>query len=40
MKGCNIWNSKTKMVAYGQDLVFREVKYVVKQEPLPKGKEA
>jgi hypothetical protein len=30
LKGYNIWNLETKKVVYSQDVVFREMKYVVK----------
>ena len=39
LKGYNIWNPKTRKVVYSQDVVFSEVKYVVKHEVLPKEPE-
>jgi hypothetical protein len=35
LKVYNIWNPKTKKVVYSLDVVFREMKDVVKQEVLP-----
>jgi hypothetical protein len=35
VKGYNIWNQETKKNVYIRDVVFREVKYVSKQEFLP-----
>ena len=32
MKGYNLWKQETKKTIYSQDIVFREVKYVPKQE--------
>ena len=39
MKGYKLWNPKTRKVAYSRDVVFREVKDVVKHEVLPKEPE-
>ena len=39
VKGYKIWNPKTKKIVYSQDVVFREVKYVSKQEFLPRQEE-
>jgi hypothetical protein len=39
LKGYNIWNQETKKVVYSQDVVFREMKDVVKQEVLPSKEE-
>ena len=36
LKGYKIWNLETRKVVYSQDVVFREVKYVVKHETIPK----
>ena len=36
VKGYKIWNPETKKIVYSQDVVFREVKYVPKQEFLPR----
>ena len=38
-KGYKFWNPKTKKVVYIQDVVFREIKYVVKQDVLPSKEE-
>jgi hypothetical protein len=35
VKGYKLWNPKTKKTVYSQDVVFREVKDVSKQEFLP-----
>jgi hypothetical protein len=35
LKGYNLWNPKTKKVVYRRDVVFREMKDVVKHEVLP-----
>jgi hypothetical protein len=35
IKGYNLWNPETKKVVYSRDVVFREMKYVVKHEVLP-----
>jgi len=39
LKGYNIWNLETRKVMYSGDLVFREVKYIIKHEVLPKELE-
>jgi hypothetical protein len=39
LKGYKIWNPETKKVVYSQDVVFREMKDVVKQEVLPSKEE-
>jgi hypothetical protein len=39
MKGYNIWNQETDKVVYSRDVVFREMKDVVKQEVLPRKEE-
>jgi hypothetical protein len=36
LKSYNIWNLKTKKVVYSRDVVFREIKDVVKHKVLPK----
>ena len=36
LKGYKLWNPETRKVVYSQDVVFREVKDVVKHEVLPK----
>jgi hypothetical protein len=38
-KGYKIWNPETKKVVYSRDVVFREMKDVVKQEVLPSKEE-
>jgi hypothetical protein len=38
IKGYKLWNPVTKNTVYNQDVVFREVKYVPKQEVVPKEK--
>ena len=35
VKGYKLWNPETKKIVYSQDVVFREVKDVSKQEFLP-----
>jgi hypothetical protein len=35
VKGYNLWNLETNKIVYSQDIGFREVKYVSKQEFLP-----
>ena len=35
VKGYKLWNLKTKKIVYSRDVVFREVKYVSKQEFPP-----
>jgi hypothetical protein len=39
LKGYQIWNPKTKKVVYRRDVVFREMKDVVKKEVLPSKEE-
>ena len=39
MKCYKIWNLETKKTVYSQDVVFREVKDVSKQEFLPRKEE-
>jgi hypothetical protein len=39
LKGYKLWNLETKKVVYSRDVVFREIKYVFKQEALPKVEE-
>jgi hypothetical protein len=39
LKGYKIWNPETKKVVYSQDVVFREIKDVFKQEVLPREEE-
>ena len=39
LKGYKIWNPETRKVVYIQDVVFREVKFIVKHEVLPKELE-
>ena len=39
MKGYKIWNLVTKKNVYSQDVVFREVKEVPRQEVTPMEKE-
>jgi len=39
LKGYKIWNLETRKVVYRPDMVFREVKYVIKREVLPKEPE-
>jgi hypothetical protein len=39
LKGYNIWNPETKKLVYSRDVVFREMKDVVKQEVLPSKEE-
>jgi hypothetical protein len=39
VKGNKLWNPKTKKIVYSQDVVFREVKDVSKQEFLPRKEE-
>ena len=36
LKGYKLWNSETRKVVYNQDVVFRELKYVVKHVVLAK----
>jgi hypothetical protein len=39
LKGYKLWNPKTKKVVYSRDVIFREMKDVVKQEVLPNKEE-
>ena len=39
LKGYKLWNPETRKVVYSRDVVFREVKDVVKHEFLPKEPE-
>jgi hypothetical protein len=39
LKGYNLWNPENKKVVYSRDVVFREIKDVVKQEALPSKEE-
>jgi hypothetical protein len=39
LKGYKIWNPETKKVVYKRDVVFREMKDVVKHEVLPSKEE-
>ena len=39
LKGYIIWNIETKKVVYSRDVVFREIKDVVKQEVLLRNEE-
>jgi hypothetical protein len=39
LKGYKLWNLETKKVVYSQDVVFREMNNVVKQEVLPSKEE-
>jgi hypothetical protein len=39
LKGYKLWNPETKKVVYNRDMVFREMKDVVKQEVLPSKEE-
>jgi hypothetical protein len=39
IKGYKLWNPETKKVVYSRDVVFREMKNVVKQEVLPSKEE-
>ena len=38
-KGYKLWNPVTRKVVYNRDVVFREVKYVIKHEVQPKEPE-
>jgi transposase InsO family protein len=40
LKGYKLWNPETKKVVYSRDVVFREMKDVVKQEVLPSKEES
>ena len=39
LKGYKHWNPETRKVVYNRDVVFREVKDVVKHEIIPKEPE-
>jgi hypothetical protein len=39
LKGYKLWNPETKKVVYSRDVVFREIKDVVKQDVLPSKEE-
>jgi hypothetical protein len=39
LTGYNIWNLETKKVMYRLDVVFREIKYIFKQDFLPSKEE-
>ena len=39
LKGYKLWNKETRKVVYIRDVVFKEVKYVIKHEFLPKEPE-
>ena len=39
LKGYKLWNPETRKVVYSRDMVFREVKDVVKHEVIPKEPE-
>jgi hypothetical protein len=39
VKGYNLWKLETKNTIYNRDVVLREVKYVSKQEFLPRPEE-
>ena len=39
LKGYKLWNPETRKVVYNQDVVFKEVKDIVKHEVLPKEPE-
>jgi len=39
LKGCKLWNLVTRKVVYSRDVVFREVKDVIKHEVQPKQPE-
>ena len=36
LKGYKLWNPETRKIVYNRDVFFREVKYVVKHEVIPK----
>ena len=38
LNGYNLWNLETKKVVYSRDVVFREIKDVVKQDSTKEGK--
>jgi hypothetical protein len=39
LKGYKLWNSETKKVVYSRDVVFREMKDVIKHKVLPSKEE-
>ena len=39
LKGYKLWNPEIRKVVYSRDVVFREVKHVVKHEFIPKETE-
>jgi len=39
LKGYNLWNPKNEKAVYSQDVVFREIKDVVKKEVLTREEE-
>ena len=39
LKGYKLWNPLTRKVVYNRDVMFREVKYVMKHEGQPKEPE-
>ena len=39
LKGYKLWNPETRNFVYSQDVVFREMKDVIKHEVLPKEPE-
>ena len=39
LKGYKLWKPVTRKVVYNRDVVFREVKYVIKHEVQPKEPE-
>ena len=39
LKGYKLWNLKTRKVVYNRDVVFRDMKYVINHEILPKEPE-
>jgi hypothetical protein len=39
LKGYKLWNPETRKVVYNRDVVFREIKYVSKQEVLPRKQQ-
>ena len=39
LKGYKLWNLVTKKALYSRDVVFREVKYLIKHEVQPKESE-
>jgi len=39
LKGYKLWNLETRNIVYSHDVVFREVKYIIKHGVLPKELE-